>query len=134
MLIRKGSQWQLYPHKVNYTQHGIKIEQWALPNKQWWVDFANKWNHTKVIEFTEVDLTEEQIARFEEIKDMPEDFMNMYTEYIITGDTSDEIELPTNHPFNIVRLKNEKEILERRTAAAESAIVTLMDINLMGGM
>ena len=112
MIVRKGKQWHMYPHEVKYTQHGEQYEQWALPNKQWWINFAEQWEHTEIIEFTEVDLTEEQLARFEEIKDMPEDFSELYENYILTGDTSNDFELRTNHPFNIIRLRKENELLK----------------------
>ena len=86
MLIKKGSHFELYPHKVKYTQHGKGIEQWALPNKQWWVDFAEKWEHTEIIEFTEITLTEEQLARFEDVKTgIPESFANACVDYILEG-------------------------------------------------
>ncbi len=105
MLIKDGDCFRLYPWKVRYRQHGQEIEQWALPSKEWWTDFADRWEHTEILEFIEVELTEEQLARFEEIKDMPEDFMEMYIEYILTGNISNEVELPTNHPFQIIKLR-----------------------------
>ncbi|MGY0692993.1 hypothetical protein ACW2QC_09420 [Virgibacillus sp. FSP13] len=111
MLQRKGGKWRLYPIRVEYTQHGETIEQWAVEGKEWWIDFAEKWDHTTVEGFTEVELSDEQIARFEQIKDMPEDFMDMYVDYILTGSASDDIELPTNHPFQVIRLKKENESL-----------------------
>ena len=112
MITRKGKQWFLYPHKVKYTQHSEEIEQYALPNKQWWIDFADKWGHTEIIEFTEIDLSDEQLTRYEEVKDMPEDFSELYENYILTGDTSNGFELRTNHPFNIIRLRKENELLK----------------------
>ena len=123
MLIRKGRQWQLYPHKVKYTQHGEEIEQYALPNKEWWKGFAEQWGHTEIIEFTEAELSDEQLTRYEEVKDMPEDFSELYENYILTGDTSDEIELPTNHPFNIIRLRKENI----RLKAVNDAVVERAD-------
>ena len=76
----------MYPHKVKYIQHGETIEQWALPDKQWWIDFADKWEHTEIIEFTESELTEGQIQRFEEISnDILEGFKEDYIHYIFHG-------------------------------------------------
>ena len=108
MLQRNGSQWRLYPHKVRYIQHGEEIEQWALPNKEWWTDFAEKWDHTEIIEFTEIELTEEQITRFEEIKYMPEDFMEAYIDYVLNGEFPNEF--PKNHPFMLLKAQKENEI------------------------
>lgn len=109
MLNRKWNQWQIYLFKVKGIRHGESFEQWAIPNKQWWIDFENKWDHTNVTGFEEIELTEEQIARYEEIKDMPEDFFDMYVGYILTSNTSDDVDLPTNHPFQILRMKKKND-------------------------
>ena len=112
MLKRIGGGYQLYPTKVRYIQHGEEIEQWALPDKQWWIDFADKWEHTVIIEFIDVELSDEQIARFEQIEYMPEDFTDIYTDYVLTGNT--DVDLPSNHPFNFVRLaKENKQLTEK---------------------
>jgi len=107
MLQRKGSQWELYPHKVKYIQHGKEREQWALPDKQWWKDFSDKWDHTEIIEFVDIEVTEEMQKRFEEIRNMPEDFHHIYFTYVETGEIIDEV--PENHPFNLIVLKKENE-------------------------
>ena len=87
MLIKDGDCFRLYPWKVRYRQHGQEIEQWALPSKQWWTDFAAKWEHTEIIEFVEMELTEEQLARASEIEQLPMDegFREICIDYIIGG-------------------------------------------------
>lgn len=105
MLSRKDNQFELCPYKVRYTQHGEEIEQWALPNKEWWIDFEQRWEHTEIIEFTELELSDEQLARFEEIKYMPEDFTHIYEEYVLSGGTSNDVKIPTHHPFQTIRLQ-----------------------------
>lgn len=130
MLRRKGSRWELYPYKVKYIQHNKEIEQWALPRKEWWVDFAVKWEHTKIVEFTEIELTESQLARYEEIKYMPENFMDMFVDYILTGNTPSDVELPSNHPFNVIKLRKENGDLRSRVESAEDVILDI----IFGGM
>jgi hypothetical protein len=115
MLTKKGSQFQLYPHKVKYTQHGKEQEQWATPSKEWWVEFTNKWEHTQIIEFTEVTLTDEQLARFEEIKNMPEDFTSVYMDYVLDGTFPNE-EFPKTHPFMMIKAQKENEQLQAENA------------------
>lgn len=114
MIIRKGSQYELYPHKIRYLQHGEEIEQWALPNKEWWVDFADKWEHTEIIEFIEIELTAEQLKRFEDVKNMQEDFTSQYIEYILDGTFSDDI--PKTHPFTVARIVKNTEQLKLENA------------------
>jgi len=87
MLIADGGYLKLYPWKVRYRQHGQEIEQWALPDKEWWIDFAVKWDHTEILEFIEVELNEEQQARAEEIEELriDEGFKEICIEYILNG-------------------------------------------------
>lgn len=106
MLIKKGSKLKLYPWKVKYTQHGKEIEQWALPSKQWWTDFEQKWEHTELIEFVEVELTEEQAKRAEEIENLriDEGFREMCIEYILDGVFPTGVE----HPLRQLQIKTEQ--------------------------
>jgi hypothetical protein len=80
-----GAYLELVPLKVRYIQYGEEIEQWALPNKQWWLDFEQKWEHTTIIEFIEVSLTADQLARYEQIKYFQDGWTNFYTDYILEG-------------------------------------------------
>ena len=105
MLVRKGNHFELYPHKVKYTQHGETIEQWALPNKQWWIDFADKWEHTTIIEFTEVHLTQEQLSRFEDVKTgIPESYASSCIDYILDGSFPEGI----THPLRELQIYNQQ--------------------------
>lgn len=106
MLIKKGNRFELYPHKVKYIQRGEEYEQWALPNKEWWEDFANKWEHTEIVEFTEIELTEEQLARYEQIKyDIPEAFREICIDYILDGVFPEGI----NHPLKQLQVQKENQ-------------------------
>lgn len=109
MLQRKGNQYELYPFKVKYLNYEEPTEQWALPNKDWWAAFSEKWSHLTELEFEEIPVTEDMQKRYEEIKDMPEDFTDIYTEYALTGNMSEDRELPINHSFSILRMKKESE-------------------------
>ena len=102
MLIKKGNRFELYPHKVKYTQHGKEIEQWALPNKEWWIDFADKWEHTEIVGFEEVVLTEEQLARYEQVKTgIPESYASACVDYILDGVFPEGI----THPLRQLEIK-----------------------------
>lgn len=107
MLKRKGRRWELYPHRVKGIRFGEDFDQWALPDKEWWEDTAEMHDHLGIDEFEEVEVTEGMQGRFEEIKNMPDDFHTLYIEYVMTGDISEEVEMPKGHPFNIIRLQNQ---------------------------
>ena len=106
MLVKKGNGFELYPHKVKYTQRGEEIEQWALPNKEWWIDFAEKWEHTEIIEFIEVELTEEQLSRFEDVKTgIPESYASACVDYILDGVFPEGI----THPLRQLEIKKQQD-------------------------
>ena len=68
ILIYYKNGWGLCSEKVKYIQHGEEITQYVMSEgKQWWLDFEEKWEHTEIIEFIEVEPTEEQLGRFEEV-------------------------------------------------------------------
>lgn len=98
----------LCPYKVIYTQHGEHHEQY-VGNKNWWLDFADKWDHTQIIEIVEMDYTDEQLARYEDVKFLPEDFYDIYSNYVADGSFPTEDELELKHPFRMIQLKKEGE-------------------------
>jgi len=80
----KNGKTSLYPYKVKYIRNKKHHEQWALPDKNWWVETANKWPDILDLEFIEVDLTNEQIDRYESIKDHIIEGYG-FDEYILNG-------------------------------------------------
>ena len=81
----KNGKASLYPHKIKYTRDNDTHEQWALPNKEWWTEFEQKWDDMSIIEFTEVELTPEQLQRFESIEDSIVEGYG-FDEYILNGE------------------------------------------------
>jgi len=118
MFIRQEGKWFLHPQKVKYTQQGKEYVRWATPSKEWWENFASKWEYATIINFEEVVLTDAQLARFEEIKNMPEDFPNVYEKYVLDGVFNTE-GLPSTHPFQILRI--DKRFDEVTSQLAEKA-------------
>ncbi len=103
MLTRNGNRFEIYPHKVKYVQHGEEHEQWALPSVEWWENFAAKHDHTKIIEFSQVSLTEEQLARFEEVAMLPVGHIDVYENYIMQG----EYPVEPGHPLRDIHIRKD---------------------------
>ena len=61
-------EYEIYPQKVTYKKRGKVIEQYALPNKGWWVETCNKHDHLEFIKFTPIEITQDMQKRFESIK------------------------------------------------------------------
>ncbi|MET3658177.1 hypothetical protein [Sporosarcina psychrophila] len=116
MLYRKGNQWELSPYKIKYTQYGEPHVQYAS-DKKWWLDFADAWEHTKIIEIIDVVYTLVQLDRYEDIKYMPEDFGNIYSAYVEGGAFPTNEELRPDHPFRIIQLRKENELLNAQVQA-----------------
>lgn len=84
MLYRDGNKWSLSPYKVKYIQNGETLEKYTN-NKQWWVDFAQQWEHTQIVEFTDVIYTNEQLNRLKEIEDIADGFGDICGNYVEFG-------------------------------------------------
>ena len=118
MLIKKGDRFELYPYRVRYIQHGQEHEQWALPSKQWWEDFASQWGHTEIIEFTEVELNEEQLERLAVLPgSIPDSHVDQLIDFVLEGSLPREL----SHPL-ICALKFFKEIIELGVEVSEREI------------
>ena len=59
--------YEIYPYKVNYKIRGVDATQYALPDKQWWIDTCGKHDHLELINFEDVVITEDMQTRFKEI-------------------------------------------------------------------
>lgn len=123
MLYKDNVGLKLSDTKVKYIRDGEESEQFvSSEGKQWWLDFAEKWDHTKIIEFVDVEYTDEQLSRFEEIEslDANEEILN---NYVIEG----VFPIETDHPLRNLQLQKENEELQQRLA-------DLTEVVLMGGM
>ncbi len=121
MLIADGGYLRLYPWRVRYRQHGDVIEQWALPSKEWWTDFAAKWEHAEILEFVEVELTEEQLERATEIEAilMDEGHRSICIDYILNGNFPEGI----NHPLRNLQVYKEQQRQDKDIADAFYEII-----------
>ena len=88
MVFYKNGRWHLCNEKVKYMQNGKEIEQYVgSEGHDWWIDFADKWEHTEIIQFIPVEPTQEQLDRLEEINELniPDGFGSMLSNYVENG-------------------------------------------------
>jgi hypothetical protein len=115
MLIKTLSGWKLAEHTVRYIQKGEEIEQVVgEEGKEWLLDFAEKWEHTQIIEFTDLHYTSEQLTRLEEIQGIGEGYMEACSDYVLNGN------IPDVEPFEGRKIKQ--------------LLADLTEVVLMGGM
>ena len=111
ILIFYKNGWRLCSEKVKYKQHGEEIEQYVMSEgHDWWVGFEEKWEHTDIIEFIEVEPTQEQLSRFEEVAqfNIPEGFSGELSDYVENGVFPEGI----NHvlrPIQILKQQDEQD-------------------------
>ena len=68
MVFFRNGAWHASAETVTYTQHGETItQQVGVEGHDWWVDFAEKWDHTEIVSFDPVTLDAAQQERLEEI-------------------------------------------------------------------
>lgn len=112
MLYLENGEWALPPYKVIYKQHGETLEKYTH-DKKWWNEFAEKWDHTEIVEFEDVTYSGEQTARLEEVKGTKEGFEYFAYRYVVDGlfpnELEDEEEQLTNHPFKTLELEKVDE-------------------------
>lgn len=125
LLYYKDKKWNICTEKVKYIQNGKEIEQYVgSEGHDWWVDFADQWEHTEIIEFIPIEPTDEQLARFEEISQLniPDGFSDILSDYVKDGAFPDSI----SHPLIALQLKKENEELKQLLA-------DLTEVVLLGG-
>ena len=119
MVFYKNGRWHLCNEKVKYMQNDKEITQYVgSEDKQWWLDFEEKWEHTEIIEFIPVEPTQEQVDRLEEINQLniPDGFGSTINSYV-------EKELfPEGYTHPLGNLKLQKENKELGIQMSEREI------------
>lgn len=106
MIFYKNREWHICTEKVRYTQHNQEITQHVgAEGKEWWIDFADKWEHTEIIEFKDVIATQDQLSRLEEINrlDIGEGYREILGNYVANGKFPEGY----NHPLKNLKLEKE---------------------------
>lgn len=138
MLIYENGKWQLATHIVKFTHIEGYREVYTI-DTQYWLDFAEMWKENftlhEILEFTP---SEEQKMRYENIKNMPEDFSDIYSQYVEDGTILDVAHLLVTHPFVAVVTKlteaiNRKRIddLEASQSATNTLLLEFMESSLL---
>lgn len=60
--------WEFFPIKVSYVAYGKQEEKYTK-DTQWWINFVDKWWHHNSLTFENVNPTDNQVARLQEIND-----------------------------------------------------------------
>lgn len=118
MITYENGKWQLATHIVKFTHNGEYREVYTI-DVQYWRDFAEMWKDTftlhEIVDFTP---TNEQKMRYENVKNMPEDFGDIYSQYVADGTILDITHLLVTHPF--VAVVNEIQAKENAKTLSET--------------
>ena len=118
MLYNSKEGLELSTLKVRYMRNGETIEQEVgQEGKQWWLDFASKWDDTEIIGFVDVAYTVEQLTKFEEIRGLSI-ATNILNDYVMEGIVGEGLEM--------LQLKKENQELR-------SLLADLTETVLLGG-
>lgn len=88
MVYYKNGKWLIANSKVVFRQGGANKEKYVgLEGKEWWLDFARRWNDTEVIEFIDVTPSEDQLVRIENVnnQNIPDGFSYIISDYVQSG-------------------------------------------------
>lgn len=142
MVFYKNGRWHLCNKKVKYMQNDKEITQYVgSEDKQWWLDFEEKWEHTEIIEFIPVEPTQEQVDRLEEINQLniPDGFGSMLSDYVENGTFPEGF----NHPLRNLQVYKENiqqgiELSEREIQeiiqGQQMSDLEIQLLELQGGM
>jgi hypothetical protein len=117
LLYKDSGGLKLAQEKVVYTRNGTEYEQPVIEDRNWWLDFEQKWEDMKIVRFEPIEYTEEQLTRFEEVKGMDLS-QNILNDYVMEGIIGEGLE--------ILALKKENEELKQLLA-------DLTEVVLLGG-
>lgn len=137
MIEYKNGKWELCKLVLSITEHGVPREV-KVVDASWWIDFASKWEHLKIVSTTDLVVTEEQRLRYENIKYMLEDFGDIYSQYVEFGTIADHAHLLVSHPFvalvtRLTEISNRKKIefLEKSQSATNTMLLEFMEASLL---
>lgn len=88
MIYFKSNEWHLCTSKVKYKQGGISLENYVgAEGEQWWTDFENKHKDMNIVEFLDVESTDKQLSRLQEVNELGvgDGFSDTLTGYIADG-------------------------------------------------
>lgn len=95
MIFYRDGQWSVSRLKIKYTRNGEEeIKNVGSEGKQWWLDFETKWDDMEIVEFTPVEVTQEQEDRLVEINNLsvPEGRVNIVSDFVMYGMFPIEVE------------------------------------------
>lgn len=108
MLYRNNGEWVVCPFKVKYIQNGEELEAYTH-DKQWWLDFEEKWDNTRIIEFENIQYTIEQLQRYEAIRHIGDGFGEQCSNYVKDGVFPEGI----NHPLRAIQIEAENKKMQK---------------------
>lgn len=138
MLTYKNGKWQLATHIVKFTHTEGYREVYTI-DVEYWQGFAERWKETftlhEIVEFTP---SQEQKMRYENVKNMPEDFGDIYSQYVEFGTIADHAHLLVSHPFvalvtRLTEIKNYQkiEVLEKTQSVTNTMLLEFMESSLL---
>lgn len=120
MLYKENGEWKLCTKKIVYEENGVEVENFVgSEGEDWWTEYSKKWGIT-IKSFIDLEYSDEQLKRLSDIKDIPEGFSDICSEYVIKGDFPQT----TDHPLRYLQLRKtieklNKENMELMIASAE---------------
>ena len=103
MLYKDNGEWKLCSKKITYIENGDEFEKFiGSEGEEWWSKYKSLWG-IDIVSIEEVTYNQEQLDRLDEIKDIPEGFSDICTDYVINGTFPDG----TQHPLRDLQLSKE---------------------------
>lgn len=119
MLRRVGGKWEFYPHQVRYKKDGDERVQWALPSQDWWLAVAEKHGNVEIVEFEELEITQEMKSRLEALNEarVGESHLSSAIAFVQDGKLPED----PNHPLWWTKVARDIETVKPIELAVDKA-------------
>ena len=100
MLYKENGEWKLCEKKITYIENGGEFEKFiGSEGEEWWNNYKTLWG-IDIISIEEVNYSQDQLERLNEIKDVPEGFSELCSNYVLNETFPEDI----NHPLRDLQL------------------------------
>lgn len=100
MLYKENGEWKLSVKKITYIENDEEFEKFiGSEGEEWWNNYKSLWG-INIISMEEIKYTQEQLDRLNEIKDVPEGFSELCSNYVLNETFPENI----NHPLRDLQL------------------------------
>ena len=127
MLYYNNNEWYISDVQVKFTDSEVEyIKYVGQEGLEWWSELEDLHENIIIVEFIDVEVTDEQLERLEEINELNigDGHSNILGDYVIDNN----FPLEVNHVLKDLQNKKENEILKQENAILKTKLQANNDV------